>query len=159
MKTKDVLVGVAIIIAAVAVFWAAGNANAPDPTIDEALAGEEVVIYKDPSCGCCEVYASYLKSQGVDATVKNVLDLAEVKESFGIPPSLQSCHTTEVGGYVVEGHIPIEVIARLLAERPEIDGIALPGMPSGSPGMPGPKMAPFTIYTLGGAEGEIYTEF
>jgi len=159
MKNAKVLVLVAVVIAAAGVFWAVGNVSSPDAPALGVLENESVVIYKDPNCGCCEVYASYLKGKGVDVTVNEVSDLSKVKEDFGVPPQLQSCHTMEVGGYVVEGHVPIEVVADLLTERPDIDGIALPGMPSGSPGMPGPKAGPFTIYTLGGELGDVYTRF
>ena len=154
MNNKGVLIGLAIVVGLVAIFWAAEGTKTPD---SQLINGEEVVMYKDANCGCCAVYASYLQGEGIAAKVQNVASLAEIKTEFGIPMNLQSCHTLKVGDYVVEGHVPIEVINKLLAEKPAIKGIALPGMPSGSPGMPGPKMGPFVIYTIGGAEGEVYT--
>ncbi|MDZ4231286.1 MAG: DUF411 domain-containing protein [Patescibacteria group bacterium] len=155
--SNKVLIGATVAIAAVAVLLAVNSTGTPDSQANQPIVGEEVVVYKDPSCGCCGAYVSYLKSKGVAVNVQSVTDIDLVKDQLGVPHNLMSCHTAEVGGYVVEGHVPLEVIGKLLAERPEIKGIALPGMPSGAPGMPGPKTAPFTIYTIGGAEGEIYT--
>ncbi len=156
-NNKAIIIGLVVAGVAVAAFWATGGDNAQKSAVNELLGGEKVVMYKSPACGCCEAYTSYLKSKNVTVDVQNVADLNVIKERFNIPPSLQSCHTIEVGKYVVEGHVPLEAIEKLLAEKPDIEGIAMPGMPSGSPGMPGPKAAPFTVYTLGGAEGEIYT--
>jgi hypothetical protein len=82
--------------------------------------------------------------------------MMDVKARFGIEPAMQSCHTMEIGGYAVEGHVPLEAIERLLSERPELQGIALPGMPTGSPGMSGPKTEPFEIYGITGAGAELY---
>ncbi len=83
-------------------------------------------------------------------------DTAAIKEQYGIPEELWSCHTTIVDGYYIEGHVPIDVVLKLLAERPTIDGIALPGMPSGSPGMDGEKDGPWVIYAV---TGTTYEEF
>lgn len=80
-------------------------------------------------------------------------DVAEIKDDLGIPPDMQSCHTLIVEDYFVEGHVPLEAIRKLLEEQPPIDGIALPGMPSGSPGMGGMKAEPFTIYSI--VEGRV----
>lgn len=105
-------------------------------------------LYKSPQCGCCETYATYLRDNGFDVTVNPTNELAQISSDAGVPEELQGCHTTLVGGYVVDGHVPIDVVRKLLAERPPIAGIALPGMPTGSPGMNGPKTGPFTIYAL-----------
>ena len=155
-NNKAIIIGLVIVGVAAVAFWANSGNNAQQSTMNELLGGEKIVIYKSPTCGCCEAYSSYLKSMDIAVDVRNVTDLNVIKERFNIPPSLQSCHTMEVGEYVVEGHVPLEAIEKLLAEKPDIEGIAMPGMPSGSPGMPGPKAAPFTVYILGGAEGEIY---
>lgn len=157
MKSSKAFVVVTIVISALIVFWAVANVGAPNQAANPSFEDGQVVLYKDPSCGCCEVYASYLKKEGVEATTVEVANMGEVKMNFGIPDYLQSCHTMEVGGYVVEGHVPLSVVTKLLTEKPAIKGISLPGMPSGSPGMPGPKMSPFVIYVIGGGEGEIYT--
>ena len=115
------------------------------------LSNEKFTIYKSESCGCCSGYASFLRSKGFDA---EIVDLAStnadsVKEKYGIPPDMRTCHTTIVGEYFVEGHVPLEAIAKLVKEKPSIKGIALPGMPSGSPGMPGSKTGEFRIYAIG----------
>lgn len=115
---------------------------------DSTLDGEKVVIYKSANCGCCGNYVGYAEGKGFDVKVINLQDTSAVKAEQGIPASMQSCHTTVVGDYFVEGHIPIEAIDKLLTERPDIDGIAMPGMPSGSPGMPGYKKGEWVIYAL-----------
>ena len=115
-------------------------------------------VYKSPTCGCCGVYASYMKKEGYDVVTENVQDLESLKHNLGIPHELESCHTTETEGYVVEGHIPNEAIEKLFAEKLDIKGIGMPGMPSGSPGMPGPKIEDFVIYeiTHEGTKGDVF---
>ena len=108
-----------------------------------------MTLYKTPECGCCEGYADYLRAAGFTVSVKATSELSEISRKAGVPSGLQGCHTTFVGDYVVEGHVPTEAIRKLLAERPAIKGISLPGMPDGSPGMPGTKTAPFTVYAIG----------
>ena len=108
-----------------------------------------VVLYKNPECGCCEGYADYLRAHGFKVTVKASNDLAEISRKAGIPPDLQGCHTAFIENYVVDGHVPVEVINKLLAQHPAIKGITLPGMPQGSPGMSGRKTGAFTIYAVG----------
>src|SRR5262245_10765894 len=108
-----------------------------------------VILYKSPDCGCCEGYVEYLRRNGFAITVKETRDLAEISRKAGIPAELQGCPTSFIAGYVVDGHGPVEAINKLLAERPEIKGIVLPGMPLGSPGMSGAKAEPFTIVAIG----------
>lgn len=108
----------------------------------------KAVVYKSPSCGCCGNYVSYLKRQGYDVEVVQTQDMDSIKERYEIPRDMHSCHTTVIGDYAVEGHIPLEAVDKLLAERPDIRGIAMPGMPSGSPGMPGPKLGAFVIHGM-----------
>ena len=107
-----------------------------------------VMLYKNPECGCCDVYADYLRHSGFTVTAKATNDLSEISRKAGIPPDLQGCHTSFIGDYVIDGHVPVEAIRKLLAERPAIKGITLPGMPAGSPGMVGDKEGPFTIYAI-----------
>jgi hypothetical protein len=107
-----------------------------------------VMLYKNPECGCCDGYADYLRSHGFTVTAKATPDLSEISRKAGIPPDLQGCHTAFIGDYVVDGHVPVEAIEKLLAEKPAIKGITLPGMPEGSPGMVGDKTGPFTIYAI-----------
>lgn len=122
--------------------------------------GEQIVatVYKSPTCGCCGVYASYLKKEGYEVDVENTQDMSAIKQRFGVPYELESCHTMEIDGYVVEGHIPEAVVHKLLTERPDIKGIGMQGMPSGSPGMPGPKNDDFIIYEINhdGTQGDIF---
>lgn len=119
---------------------------------DDGGGGAEMnkaVIFKSSSCGCCTNYVSYMKRQkGFDVTTTNLEDISSVKGKYGIPLSVQSCHTMIVGDYFVEGHVPIEAVEKLLNEKPDIAGIALPGMPEASPGMPGAKRQPFEIYAV-----------
>lgn len=105
-------------------------------------------IFKNPQCGCCETYGEYLRKNGYKVKLVATHDLPLIQQRQGVPPGLEGCHTTLVGGYFVDGHVPIESFDRLLAERPDINGITLPGMPMGSPGMGGPKTEPFTIYSV-----------
>jgi hypothetical protein len=108
----------------------------------------EAILYKDPDCGCCSQYAAYLRAAGHDVDVKNTYDISSVKEEHGVPDDMYSCHTMVIGGYVVEGHVPLAAVERLLSKTPSIGGIALPGMPSGSPGMGGPKTERFVIQVI-----------
>jgi hypothetical protein len=94
-----------------------------------------VTVYKSPTCGCCRKWVDHLRANGFAVTTRDMDDLSEVKATFGVPAALQSCHTATLGTYVVEGHVPADVIHTLLRERPKIAGLAVPGMPAGSPGM------------------------
>jgi hypothetical protein len=116
----------------------------------------QATLYKDPACGCCANYVEYLKKDGFQVTVVDTDDLAAVKAKYGVPDALAACHTVLIGGYVVEGHVPVGVIHRLLAQKPEIKGVALPGMPAGSPGMAGEKTAPLTIYVISGGAPKVF---
>ena len=125
------------------------------PAMAESI---EATVYKSPECGCCHVWAGYLRYNGFDVLVKDMDDVTPVKNFFRIPDDLRSCHTAIIGGYAVEGHVPVEAIDRLLAEKPEIKGIALPGMPSGSPGMPGPSTGRFIISTISHTKPAVFME-
>jgi hypothetical protein len=116
--------------------------------------------FNSPGCSCCGQYASYLREY-LDTTLTETEpeDVTTIKRRHDIPTELQSCHTLVLDEYVVEGHVPAEVIVTLLDEEPAIDGIALPGMPAGSPGMGGTKSGSLTVYELGGGKtGEMYAE-
>jgi hypothetical protein len=108
----------------------------------------QATLYKNPQCTCCEGYAQYLDKSGFQVDVKPTNDLAEISRNAGVPEELEGCHTMFVGGYVVDGHVPVEVIRKLLAEKPAIAGITLSGMPSGTPGMDGPKTGTWTVYAV-----------
>jgi hypothetical protein len=96
-----------------------------------------MTVYKSPTCGCCSAWVEHVQQAGFTCTVRDLPDLAEVKASFGIPRTLESCHTAQIGGYLVEGHVPADLIQKLLREKPTARGLAVPGMPIGSPGMEG----------------------
>lgn len=114
----------------------------------QANDAHKAVLYKNPQCSCCEGYADYLRGNGFDVAVKPTNDLAMISHNAGVPEQLEGCHTMFIDGYVIDGHVPVDVVRRLLAERPSIKGITLPGMPAGSPGMVGQKTAPFIVYAL-----------
>ena len=97
-----------------------------------------VVVYKNPTCQCCEKWADHLRAHGFRVQLHTAEDLDRVKKAAGVPEQLATCHTARVDGYVIEGHVPADVVERLLQERPAIAGIAVPGMPRGVPGMDGP---------------------
>jgi hypothetical protein len=125
-----------------------------------ALAGgKDVTLYKNPQCGCCEGYASYLRENGFKVTVKSTHDLVEMSREAGIPDEFHGCHLSFVDGYVVSGHVPVDTVNKLLTERPDIKGVTLPGMPMGSPGMSGTKEAPFEMLeiTKSGTVGGVYS--
>jgi hypothetical protein len=101
-------------------------------------AGTRMVVYKTPTCGCCRAWADSMRAAGFALEVHDMPNVQPVKQEHGLPGHLASCHTAIVGGYVVEGHAPADVIRRLLRERPQVAGIAVPGMPVGSVGMEAP---------------------
>jgi len=107
-----------------------------------------VAMYKNPQCGCCEEYAKYLRQNGFNVTVTPTHNMSLISRQHGVPEKLAGCHTMLIGEYVVEGHVPVGAINKLLTERPNIKGISLPGMPEGSPGMTGKKSEPFTVYEI-----------
>lgn len=109
------------------------------------LAGKEVTVYRTVTCGCCKNYISYLENAGLVVKEELVTDIQAIKAQNNIPSELASCHTTVMDGYVVEGHIPTQVMEQLAKEKPSVRGIALPGMPQGSPGMPGVKAGSWAI--------------
>lgn len=103
--------------------------------LQPAANARTMTVYKDPNCGCCAEWVTHVKKAGFAVTVRDTADMASVKASFGVPEALGSCHTARVGNYVVEGHVPADLIVRLLKEQPAGRGLAVPGMPMGSPGM------------------------
>ena len=107
-----------------------------------------VEVFKTPSCGCCYGYVLFLEEKEFKVKQTDMRSLHAIKQKYNIPVEMQSCHTTVMGKYFIEGHVPIEAINKLLKEQPDIDGIALPGMPIGTPGMPGDKDEPYVIYQL-----------
>lgn len=137
---KKVLIFVFVLAAIVASFFIFSG--------EKVSAQYEATMYKSPSCGCCVKYAPYVEDKGIDVNTVATEGIENIKQQYGVPTSMESCHTMVIEGYFVEGHIPKEAIDKLLLERPDIDGIALPGMPAGSPGMPGTKNGDFIIYSI-----------
>lgn len=116
------------------------------PALAETLHG---VLYKDQNCPCCEGHARYLVQSGIEVNIKPVEDIAAISQDAGIPRDYQGCHTLMLEGYAIEGHVAIEIIQKLLRERPaDVVGISLPGMPTGVPGMDGPYMGPYKVYAI-----------
>ena len=116
----------------------------PDAT---PVALPRMAVHRTPSCGCCSVWIEHMKDAGFEVDVHDMVDMGPVKERLGVPYTKGSCHTAEVGGYLIEGHIPAADIKRLLEERPDARGLVLPGMPLGSPGMEVPEgqQQPYTV--------------
>ncbi len=106
---------------------------------------DTITVYKSPTCGCCTQWEKHLESHGFQVKSRVVPDVTPVKIENGIPSRLASCHTAFVAGYVVEGHVPAEDVKRLLREKPAIAGLAVPGMPIGSPGMEGPNPVVYDV--------------
>ena len=95
----------------------------------------KVISYRSASCGCCKKWANHLRDNGLEVVDNIVEDISEIKKQYGVPNNLRSCHSAKIGNYTIEGHVPIESINKLFKEKPSISGIAVPGMPHGSPGM------------------------
>ena len=104
----------------------------------------KMTVYKTPSCGCCANWVTYMQEQGFELTVVDLNDLSNIKSSWGVLPKLQSCHTALVGAYVIEGHVPADLVKKVLAQKPKIVGLAVPGMPVDAPGM-GDGKTPYSV--------------
>ncbi|MEO8127991.1 MAG: DUF411 domain-containing protein [Bryobacteraceae bacterium] len=105
----------------------------------------EITVFKTKTCGCCGKWVEHVRASGFKVTVKEVASTAEYQKQYGVPERLQSCHTAIVGGYTIEGHVPAADIQRLLKERPKAKGLAVPGMPAGSPGMEGARSDAYSV--------------
>lgn len=132
---------IAALAVAVALSQAAGSAQQrPKPAAPKQTAPKPIMlaVYKTPTCGCCSKWVDHMKQNGFTVHVTDLNDLSAIKAKHGVPSNVQSCHTAIVNGYVVEGHVPAVTVKRMLKERPAAAGIAVPGMPQGSPGMEAP---------------------
>lgn len=107
-----------------------------------------MVVYADPGCGCCGNWVKLMDAAGFQTSVQHTTDMGSVKKRYGIPNSLVSCHTALVGGYKVEGHVPADLIKKMLTEKPKIAGLAVGGMVTGSPGMEGPNPQPYNVMSF-----------
>lgn len=121
------------------------------PALQAATPLPTILVHKSTACACCAAWIGHLRQAGFAVREHNTEDLAQIKDRLGVPAGERSCHTAEVDGYFVEGHVPAVDIKRMLAERPTARGLALPGMPIGSPGMEGHGEAePFTVGLVAG---------
>ena len=117
-----------------------------------------IQVYKSPTCGCCSQWVAHLEANGLNVKATDVDDINLIKRSYGIPPTLASCHTAVVGDYLVEGHVSAEDIIQLLNQKPDIKGIAVPGMPIGSPGMEGSNPQAYDVISFDAqGETEVFT--
>jgi hypothetical protein len=107
-----------------------------------------ITVYKDPDCGCCKSWIEHLVKHGYRVDAKDTSEMTEIKRTLGVPDDLTSCHTGVVNGYLIEGHVPAADIARLLKEKPKVVGLAVPGMPMGSPGMEGPRTQRYKVLSF-----------
>lgn len=112
-----------------------------------ATAGDAtpMLVYKDPGCGCCEKWVGIMRASGFGVSVRNTADMESIKRRYHVAPELASCHTALVAGYLIEGHVPADLIRKLLREKPALAGLAVPGMVTGSPGMEGPTPQPYQV--------------
>lgn len=114
----------------------------------QASAEDTITVYKSPTCGCCKKWIRHLEKNGFKVEAKDTNDVVKHKIEAGVTPKLASCHTAFVDGYAIEGHVPASDIKRLLAERPAVKGLTVPGMPMGSPGMEGPRKDRYSVLTF-----------
>jgi hypothetical protein len=111
-------------------------------------AGTPMVVYKDPNCGCCHNWVEIMTQSGFEVSVTDTANMAAIKTRYGVPAKAGSCHTAIVGGYVIEGHVPADLIRKVLKEKPPVKGLAVPGMPMGSPGMEGARKDAYDVLTF-----------
>ena len=152
---NNIIIIVLLSAVALTITLMAVDSGSEEPLVEQK--GITIKLHKSPTCGCCGLYADYLVQQGYSVDIQQTADMTLVKENLAVPYELESCHTSEIDGYVVEGHVPEQAINKLLTDRPDIKGIGMAGMPSGSPGMPGPK-EDFEIFTITheGVKGELF---
>jgi hypothetical protein len=137
-----------MLLVSAALLIGAGTAQAALP--------DAATLYKNPQCGCCDEYARQLEALGVRVAIVDDVPMGQVKERAGLPFGLGSCHTIEMGEYVIEGHVPFEAVERLFEEHPDTDGIGLAGMPIGTPGMPGTKQDDWNVYQFRAGAAQSY---
>lgn len=145
-KQLKIAVGVSVLVLSVLFLSGIFGKNSTSNT----ARAETLTVYKSPTCGCCANYVAYMRRAGYSVEVIDTNTMSEIKDQYQIPSNMESCHTTVInnGEYVVEGHIPFEAYEKLMTEKPNLSAIMMPGMPSGSPGMPGAKQGLFEIHGL-----------
>lgn len=123
-------------------------------------AGPKMQVYKTPTCGCCGKWVQHLRDYGFEVAVQDVADTSPYRRKYGVPDQLASCHTGIVESYAVEGHVPAREIRRILREKPKAAGLAVPGMPAGSPGMEAPRSQAYSVLLVGeGGEVTVYEKY
>lgn len=158
MKFSKIAIFSVIAVLAIATILWISKILTPNALVIQNGSENKITVFKSASCGCCDGYITYLKKAGLQVETIVIQDMNSIKEKYGIPSSMQSCHTSVVGNYFIEGHVPIEAVIKLLEDKPDIDGIALPGMPSGAPGMGGISKGALKIYSISdGASTEFMT--
>jgi hypothetical protein len=140
----------ALLLAAAGAVWPARSQAAEEQTL---------TVHKDPSCGCCSGWVRHLQEAGFTVKTIETADLEPVKTRLGVPSDLAACHTAQIGGYVIEGHVPAAALKRFLNEKPSAIGLAVPGMPAGSPGMEGGSAEPYEVVMFGPAGRATYMRF
>lgn len=127
-----------------------GGAATPSVAATPVAASPLLIVHKSPTCGCCALWVEHMQQAGFRAEIQLADDVEPVKRRVGVPAGYGSCHTAEVGGYFIEGHVPAEDVQRLLKERPDARGLTVPGMPMGSPGMevPSGEVRPYTVFLV-----------
>jgi hypothetical protein len=147
MHIQPIRSAAALLVLAFALLMPAGSSAQKPPAGVKPV----VSVWKARTCGCCSLWVEHMRASGFEVKTQDVEDIDAIKRKLGVPPALSSCHTAQVGRYVIEGHIPADAVHRLLRERPTtIVGLAVPGMPIGSPGMevPGGNRQPYAILTF-----------
>lgn len=156
MENRKLIYGGGAVVLAVALVVGSGAIDSRGPGTDSAVIASagvpagaaSVTLYKNPTCACCADWAEHMRENGYRVDVKDGADLAGVRAEHGIPFSAASCHTAVVDGYALEGHVPAGVVTRMLEERPQVAGLAVPGMPMGVPGMPGEGLRSYDVLSF-----------
>ncbi len=130
ISRRALLLGLTVVSSSGTFTWSALGSTQP-------AKADTITVWKSPTCGCCGGWVAYMRGKGYQVAVNLVADADAIKTALGVPEAVYSCHTAKIGDYLVEGHVPESAVAKLLAERPNLKGIALPGMPEGAPGMDG----------------------
>ncbi len=129
------------------------------PTSSAFAQTPAILVHKDPNCGCCAGWVRHLKDAGFAVTVEETADLQVVRRRLGVPADLAACHTAEIAGYVIEGHVPALAVRQLLEKRPAAIGLAVPGMPAGSPGMEGGASQKYDVVIFGATGRQHFMHF
>lgn len=135
LTIRSVVMAAAVVVAAGSAMAFSAVRGTADAQQARTQALPAVTVYKDPNCGCCSLWIGHMERAGFRVTANDTPDMPAMRAKLGVPPHVQSCHTAVVDGFVVEGHVPADEVKRLLTSRPSVKGLAVPGMPIGSPGM------------------------